>query len=202
MLNSLARRIAGFILTQKSTEENMFSVYSYGIELLISSVLGVLLVIAVGFVLGNFMDSLLFLISFIFLRKYTGGLHCNSYTACNVTTVLTFVVAVKISGLLNSLSNKILCFVLMAVFIVFVILLLAPVSNPNKPVLPQDRVKYKTIAMIIFCFHLGVMILFKNYICTEIIIVTDFISCVYVILGLIKNKKERSLANEVQKGNG
>ena len=101
MLNSLARRIANFILTQKSIEENMFSIYIYGIELLISSVLGVLLVVVVGLVLGRFIDSLLFLLSFIFLRKYTGGLHCNSYMACNVMTVLTFVVAVELAGLIN-----------------------------------------------------------------------------------------------------
>lgn len=202
MLNSLARRIANFILTQKSIEENMFSIYIYGIELLISSVLGVLLVVVVGLVLGRFIDSLLFLLSFIFLRKYTGGLHCNSYTACNVMTVLTFVVAVELAGLINYFSHKLLLLVLMVVFIDFVILLLTPVSNPNKPVLLQDRVKYKAIAIIIFSFHLGVMILLKNYINTEIILVTDFITCVYVILGLIKNKKERSFTNEDQKSNG
>ena len=202
MLSFLSSKITDFLLSQKTIDKEMKQVYIYGTELFLSSVLSVFLVILVGLIIGRFWDALLFLFSFIFLRKYTGGLHCNSYTSCNAITVLTFMVAVKISKLINNLSNKILFFVLMSVFIVFVILLLTPVSNPNKPILSQDRIKYKTIALVMFSFHLCVMILFKNYISIEIIIVTDFISCVYVILGLIKNKKERSCTNEVQKSNG
>lgn len=201
-MSFLSGRITDFLLSQKTIDKEMKQVYIYGIELLLSSILCVILVILSGIVIGCFWESLLFLMSFIFLRKYTGGLHCNSYFACTTTTVLTFLVSVVLSKVTcYSLHSKYIYYCI-AIFIALIILLLTPVSNPNKPILTEDRVKYKTIAMIIFCFHFGTMILLKNYINTEIILVTDFISCVYVILGLIKNKRERSLTNEVQKSNG
>lgn len=202
MLRFLSDRITNFLLSQKTIDKEMKAVYIYGIELFLSSVLCVILVVLSGLIIGRFWESLLFLLSFIFLRKYTGGLHCNSYFACTATTVLTFFVSVALSEIAYYFPHSKYIHYSIAVFIVLIILLLSPVSNPNKPILAEDRVKYKTIAMIIFCFHLGMMTLLKNYINTEIILATDFISCVYVIMGLIKNKTERRISNEVQKSNG
>lgn len=202
VLSFLSKRIAVFLLAQESINKEMLPIYTYGIELLISSVFSVSFVLLVGLVLGHFTDAVFFLLAFILLRKYTGGLHCNSYTLCNVTTVLTFVLAIIFSGLVGNMPNKMLLFVSLVAFIVLVILILTPVSNPNKPILPQDRIKYKVISLMIICVHLVVMAILNKYIGTEIILITDFISCAYVIIGLIKNKKERSLTNEVQKNDG
>lgn len=201
MLNSLSEHIADFLFRQKCFDEEMLPVYIYGTKVFLSSLFGVILVITTGIIFGEFVSGLLFLFSFIGLRLFTGGLHCNSYTACNVTTVVTFVIAVLLSKVITTISfNHYILFAMM-ITTVTIVSLLAPVSHPNKEIVQKDRLKFRLISIGILLLHTVIIIFLNNILNTEIIVITDFISSIYIILGLIKNKNERSKNYETQTDN-
>lgn len=199
MLYTLSKNIADFLYNQKCFEKELTPLYTYGIQLLISSVLGVILVLTAGILTCNFLNAILFLLAFIFLRKFTGGLHFNSYATCNLVTVLSFLASSSLVKLISSwqYSQTFYCF--MAVISIAVTLIFAPVSNPNKRISLSDKKYFRLISVTILFVHFGIHVVSQGILSTEIIIVTDFISSAYIIIGLIKNKTERRLDRENQK---
>lgn len=191
MLNSLSERIADFLLCQKCFEDEMLPVYVYGVKVFLSSLIGVVLVLVTSCILGVFESGVLFLLTFVILRQFTGGLHCDSYIACNVTTVITFIVTVVLKDIIISTSfcNEILGLTIIISFVITAIF--SPVSHPNKKIDKKDRLKYRLISLGILMLHVVIVLLCNQWFSSEIIIVTDFISSIYIIFGLIKNKRER-----------
>lgn len=192
MLHSLSERIADFLLRQKCFEEEMLPVYIYGVELFLSSVLGVVLVILSGCLLGEFISSIVFLLSFIILRLFTGGFHCNSYFKCNLSLVLTFVAVILLKDLYKFVPFQEFVLGFMMLSSLLITMLFSPVSHPNKEISKKDRVKFRLIALGVLLVHIAVIFVFSEFIGAEVIVITDFISGIYVIVGLIKNKRERS----------
>ncbi len=199
MLYTLSKHIAGFLFNQLSFEKELMPLYIYGIQLLLSSILGVTLVLLAGILTHNLINSILFLLAFIFLRKFTGGLHFNSYITCNTVTVLTFLTSAAAEKYITSQSYSQCIFCVMMIFSITVTLIFAPLSNPNKEITHGEKRRFRLISLLILLTHFGVFIISTGIISTEIIIVTDFISSAYIIIGLIKNKTERRLDRENQK---
>ena len=199
MLYTLSKHIAGFLFNQLRFEKELMPLYIYGIQLLLSSVLGVILVLTAGLLTCNLINAIFFLLTFIFLRKFTGGLHFNSYITCNTVTVLTFLTSAEAQKLITSqeYSQVICCF--MMIFSIIITLVFAPLSNPNKEITHSEKRRFRLISILILLIHFGIFIISTEYLSTEIIIVTDFISSAYIIIGLIKNKIERRLDRENQK---
>lgn len=199
MLYSLSKHIAGFLLSQKCFEKSLLPVYIYGTELFLSSLLGVILVMTASVLTGNVLNGILFLLSFIFLRLFTGGLHCNSYFLCNTVMVLTFLSVITIKSLaeLTGFSEAIYC--LMMIFSLTVTVILAPVSNPNKEIPQKEKQKYRLISGVILLSHFILHMILNGYIGTGTVIVTDFFTGVFIIIGIIKNNTERRNHRETQK---
>jgi len=199
MLHSLSKNIADFLLRQKCFDKTLLPVYIYGVELFLSSLLGVTLVLCCSLLLRSFMCGVLFLLAFIFLRLFTGGLHCNTYLACNTVMVATFIGTVALYRIISSCGQSgIICSVMMTLTLI-ITLVFAPVINPNKDVPTYHQRRCKLIAISMLIAHFIIYVVLNRYISTEIIIITDFISVVYIIIGLIKNKIERRMSDENQK---
>ncbi len=188
MLNSLPERIADFLLRQKCFEDEMLPVYVYGVKVFLSSLIGAVLVLVTSCILGVFESGVLFLLAFIILRQFTGGLHCDSYVACNVTTVITFIVAVIFKDIIihTTSCNVILGMMIIISFIITAVF--SPVSHPNKEIEQKDRLKFRYVSLGILIIHIAIVLLCNRWFRLEIIIVTDFISSIYMVFGLIKNK--------------
>lgn len=199
MFNSLSQHIAGFLFRQKCFEKSLMPVYVYGIEVLISSLTGVFLVLLAGLATGNFINSVIFLVSFIFLRLYTGGLHCNSYILCNIFTTLSFIIVVLINNAVYALPESPVVYCGFSVISFLITLIFAPVSNPNKEVSQNQKYRYRLVSMCILILHFLLYAVFCTYKSAGIIVTTDIIACAYIIIGLIKNKIERSISDENQK---
>ncbi|MBE6735097.1 MAG: hypothetical protein E7563_07145 [Ruminococcaceae bacterium] len=191
MLNSLSERIADFLLRQKCFEDEMLPVYVYGVKVFLSSLIGVVLVLVTSCILGVFESGVLFLLTFIILRQFTGGLHCDSYVACNVTTVITFIVTVLFKDIIihTTSCNVILGMMIIISFIITAIF--SPVSHPNKEIEQKDRLKFRYVSLGILILHIAIVLLCNRWFSLEIIIVTDFISSIYIVFGLIKNKTRK-----------
>ena len=73
----MTHKIAGFIasMLQKSKviEEDDSIFYQYGFEILIDTVLQTILLLIIGILLGKPMETLVFLIIFTLIRRYSGG---------------------------------------------------------------------------------------------------------------------------------
>ncbi len=142
----------------KSYEPKLASVYAYGIFMILTSTLLLLIALAVGFFSQSLPDIFLFLLFFVPLRLTSGGYHASTFLKCLLIYVLSLF---SVIGLTNAIHfSYILPFILVAnVLSILIIFLFAPVSHPNAPICSADQEKCKLLSRIISVSNLFMILL-------------------------------------------
>lgn len=144
---------------------------------------------------GHLWDGIIFLIAFIFLRRYAGGYHANTRIRCFIYSNLISLSYVGFCNL-ESIYNDTLLTLLFAASIV-VILIFSPIDNENKRLDEEEKIKYKSkvtkiimidILLVIISKYIGIEKIYNILICSVII------TSVLVLLGYLKNKKKEICA--------
>lgn len=188
-MNYIVSKVLDFITEQNviSNKEEVQDFYRYGIEISISSLLNIILVVAVGFIIHHVLESLIFLSIFILIRSFTGGYHADTYLRCNMLMCVTFILTV----FLNLITSNIITIPIVIGFVCFnviTVLVLGPVENKNKPIEHFKKIKLKIIGLIVTLIINYVGILFiRSYIGTMIIF-TSFLIAILMFAAIIKEK--------------
>lgn len=106
-------------------------VAAYGIEGIISSMIGYGLVLLLGVIFQCFYEAVVFSIVFSTLRKYVGGYHAKTFLACKCIVCVTFLLEMGLSRLLLRTAPFVSGNIAGILFIVTV-WKYAPVRNQNK----------------------------------------------------------------------
>lgn len=152
MLSLLSKRISLFLCGNHVIEKEEIEIYQYGFEIILSSLIGFILSIAVGCCLGMFFYALLYYGIFVILRLFTGGFHANTYLSCNLVFLLVSLSTLGISKIMmytniySIVAHIIIIFISAAVVIKF-----APIENENKPLNFEKRIRNQKIEMLPFC---------------------------------------------------
>ncbi len=85
MISLLSKSIAHFLLRNNIIDENSVSVCEYGMEIIISTLIGFLLIMTSGIILGELGAAMLFYVLFVAVRLFSGGYHANSHLKCKLT---------------------------------------------------------------------------------------------------------------------
>lgn len=90
MINHISKIITNFFLQQKSISEDEKEIYQYGVEITISSILNILLILLLSILVRSVLSGIVFLVCFIYVRRYTGGYHAETYFRCNSALCITY----------------------------------------------------------------------------------------------------------------
>lgn len=189
MLHKISENIAKSLFDTES--KYPISIYVYGIELMISSLLGTVIVLTIGILLDCFIESIIYMISLSLIRFFSGGYHAKTYLRCNVV----FAISAVLVFITHGLYVKYLCeYNLIAYMIIFIIsfvimVLFSPVENENKQIDKEKRSKFKIISISITLAEMALSILIyhitgfnKVLIVLPTIIVVDASILVEIIL--------------------
>ncbi len=157
MLSKTANYLARRLLNNNVIKEDSFDIYVYGFELLISFLFSTLLVIASGIIIGKLLETLAFLVVFIFLRSYSGGYHAKKYSICTIVTLGVYAAVILLSSFINVNAVSYLLLWIVGFTLLF---LWAPIENPNKEITNKRKIIYKWISILLFVIFLVVGILF------------------------------------------
>lgn len=160
MIAELSRIIADFFIRQKVVPEEQREVYEYGFELSISSVIGILIVLAIGLISGQFWESVVFYIVFCFTRLFTGGYHAPNHMLCKITFAGALLAVLAVDWLLKEIESY--YWFILHFYSLVVVCWLAPIENPNKELTEKQKVKCKVISIIAMTVWLAVMFLFRS----------------------------------------
>jgi len=158
----MASRLACFFVAKGVTSEEDKEVYQYGLGLIFSTTLNILIVLTISLFFHKFWGTVMFLLAFIPLRKATGGYHADSYLKCGLTFLAVYILCLlTISYVpINILVNAAAVFSIIAIGLV---LKYAPVEHKNKPlsIEQKKRLRKKSIILIfseITLFFVGLML--------------------------------------------
>lgn len=149
MINKISNNIADYFFENKMIERNDKDLYIYGLQLIISSLIGIATILCICIILNKFIDSIIFLLCFIILRNYCGGYHANSYLKCNLYFIGIFIITELIIMftpiiLIEPISVVIFCTSL------YILVKYAPVDNVNKKLSKIQKDKSRVIALMNF----------------------------------------------------
>ncbi len=96
MISNLSNIVARYLLRERIIEEKNLPVYSYGFEIIISTVIGVVLILLIGVFTSSLFTAAIFCCLFIGLRFFTGGYHADTHFHCKLTLVSCYLLLLVI----------------------------------------------------------------------------------------------------------
>ena len=152
MEEKLSRILTEFLISQGIGKSELFQIYMYGFELIISFLFSLSLIILIGILMRKIIVTFVFLIIFILLRRFTGGYHAPSFVLCQITTILTYLIVMEASYLFTINLYE---YLILYIFGSILILKYAPIVNIKKPLSPRKRKKNRIngfCSFSILCF--------------------------------------------------
>lgn len=163
--------------------------YRYGIEITVSSLLNVILIIGIGIIFKSVTESVVFLLFFMLLRRFTGGFHADTYFKCNCSFCISFI---SVLIMYHFTEEKITAqlSVLISVLCVAMILLKCPIENINKPIPKHKRKFHKYLAGILGTGYgiIGTILIALSNRYGVLIIYTLVLVVVLIIAAIIKDR--------------
>lgn len=156
MLHQLSEKIALFLFEINQIEEKDREVCSYGMEIFLSSMIGILLAIGIGFVFHELFRVCLFLVSFIMIRSFAGGYHAESHWKC----ISLFGVVSFLSIYVNKLlEGRLLLLGMLIILTAAVLLRFAPLENENRSLNAEEKRSFREKTRHIVLALLGIILL-------------------------------------------
>lgn len=187
MENTVAIWICNKLLEKKIISDTYLEVYIYGFELILSFLISSSIIIAIGIITNQIIPTLTFLITFIFIRQFTGGFHANSYIMCKIYTFSCYAISIFFS-----LHFPVNWFAFVILFIIgeAIVGLLAPIENPHKPLSTKEKKKHKKKSLFLFSIWtlMGVVFSFFEISISNTIFYT---LCTIIILMIIPTLERR-----------
>lgn len=198
MINNLSTRLTDKLLSKGSITEDERELYIYGLFMLISQLMYLVLACIFGLLFECFIESIVFYIAFQFIRRYAGGYHAATETRCEILSTLSIVASIGIIKLSKIYDFKtILLFItLMSMVLIF---FLCPLDTPEKPLSEKEFKCFRKISWIILLVISSIIIVsyfFKFNILFTPCCVSLILESVLLVAGKIKRvHQEKSVKN-------
>lgn len=133
MYSRLANKFACFLILHfQSDNENDLcknvQVISYGIEIILSSIMNLLLVFVLGSCLWGWIETLVFILLFCPIRQFSGGYHAKTHLLCTIGFLTLFFLVGKFVYTFADFKGCIF----MCIICIFIIGIVSPVDTRNK----------------------------------------------------------------------
>lgn len=178
MIHKLSTMISSHMVKKKVVNKELEEVYIYGIEIIISSIVGFLLTAAIGVLLNAFDEAMIYYAVFVILRSMTGGFHASSYFKCNLVFNFITLFVLIFSKAESEIYMTIGTITLLFLSSISIFILLAPIENPNKPIDEEKKpyLKVAAVSVSIFLYVLSILLYINSYIYHAAVIVTTIFS--------------------------
>lgn len=188
MVRKVSKKVTDRLLSRNAIKDEDYEIYQYGLEQLFTSGLDMLTLFVIGLIMGMIWQGIVFVLSFMLLRKYAGGYHASTPLRCYL---LTNLVILSVLSVMKYIGISI--FIYLGVFIVSSIIIFAfsPVEAVNKELDEVEKIIYRKKTIVIWRIESLLAFLALVLKCQEVsicIFMADIILCISLLLGHIEIK--------------
>ena len=158
------------------------------LEQLIAYILNIFSMIIIGIIFKMLFEAILFTLTYIPIRIYAGGYHSKTQFRCYIFSLIMLISVLLILNI-DLLANSILI-ILLTIIAGFIIVLLAPVEDKNKPLDNTEIEVYtkRTLRnLFIIILILSIFLILKKINFSLCIAISLLCNAIMLILGKIKN---------------
>lgn len=150
MINTLVNRLVGEFEKNKIIKSDDREIYEYGAEVLINNIILMTTIFLIGYIINKLAYTILFMIFYPLLRKYTGGYHASERWKCFLLTNLVHLGVVYLWQMTKlSMSEYILS--LFLIFSIAIVFCIDPIENENNPKSEDDIYRNRYYARGLMC---------------------------------------------------
>lgn len=142
MISNFSKKVVKKLIDSGNITSTERELYEYGIFILMSNILYIVVTAILGLAFGLFYQSLLFFIVFMVIRQYAGGYHASTELKCEIFTTLCILASIITMNLISGNLSFAIILVLSAFSAVF-IFVFAPIDTDEKAL---DEIELK-----VFC---------------------------------------------------
>lgn len=156
MIRKLSGVIAAWLTCEGTVSVNERNLYGYAAYSLFWGLLPVLIAASAGFLLGVIKESLLMMLPFMLIRKFSGGYHLKSEKICLCTSTLLIILTCTIlRWILYHVQNYTILSIVTALSCVS-LCALSPIDSSERKLNPKEKQVFRRIAQVISCLTLMV----------------------------------------------
>lgn len=148
MIHNISRSLAKRWAVHGVIKESDIEIYQYGLELIISTGINILIMIGISSAFGRLFLVLPYLLGFIPFRLFAGGYHARNHLFCILFNAITYFVSCLIALHVEE-STGILACVIEASVSLALVFLFSPVPAKNKPLTQEEKKRNRMISLII-----------------------------------------------------
>lgn len=176
------------------------SLYRYGLELLLSTAINIVLIAIISVAFGHPWAFLPYLISFMPLRSFAGGYHARTHWLCILVSAGLYTISLLFVVLMNLGENVVGCIVV-GVAVVITTWVLAPVSSENKPLSAFERRRSRRISRGIAASLLAMDVIFAMarataYLAVRMFVCGEVIAMVLLITEYVNTQNDKRKQRE------
>lgn len=127
MMDKYYKEFSLFLMHNNNIKNDDAEMYEYATKVLFQSVINMGTIILIGVSFRMIKECL----SFILLRKFTGGLHAKRYSYCFISSTILIIISMLIIRAFER-NNLQYLFIGLITIAVLIICVLAPIVNENK----------------------------------------------------------------------
>lgn len=131
--------------------------YEYAIRIISQACISIIASILIGVVFIMVKECVAFLIAFLILRKFSGGIHARNFFCCLISSIVLIIVSLLLIRFFIMRSLSIFFLILMVISII-VIVKLSPIENENKKLSTRETRIFKITSIIIAFCLLGISV--------------------------------------------
>lgn len=126
-------------------------IYSYGLELLLSTVINIIVMICISLIVGKPLIMVPYILAFIPLRIFSGGYHSKTHVNCIIFNATLYIVAINSIYIVLLHNVTIICTFLNFISL-FLVIAFSPVAAKNKPLTHYEVIQYRKYSIYISIF--------------------------------------------------
>lgn len=150
MIEKIEVLIINNLLKYHLVNNDEIDIYMFGIECYILKIIHYLTYFTIAMLCGCIWEYMIFVLSYILLRKYSGGIHANTRIGCLI--ISNFILSIVL--LMGQKIEKGILVSALSILSLLIIILLAPVDNPNRILSCEEHKKFKKSAIMVCFFEL------------------------------------------------
>ena len=145
MMQRLSKSLSKWLIKCDVIDNADRELYEYAVYCLFISISPIIITSILGLIMGKLSESIILIIPFMTIRKYSGGYHAKSFRACLIISTCLMAICI-------SMTSFIKCGMVLDIITLCAIgslTLFSPIDHENRRLDEYEKKKYKKTAGII-----------------------------------------------------
>lgn len=158
-MEKITKKITSWLVYCEAITEVEKDLYEYAVYSILLTISPIFLALVYGIVLGAVWQSILIILPFVVIRKYSGGYHAKSSRTCFASSSLLLIMCITFSKYIKCNYVLLLAVLLSAMSLIC----FSPIENENRKLSIDEKFQYKKIVFIIVVIFILIDIILNTF---------------------------------------